>query len=73
MQAIGSVSALSSVAQRGTARYKAPELFRLRRQGGALVSTAADVYSFALIMWELAMGEVPWAGMSDVEVRPRDR
>uniref|UniRef100_A0A7S2IE47 Protein kinase domain-containing protein n=1 Tax=Haptolina brevifila TaxID=156173 RepID=A0A7S2IE47_9EUKA len=67
-QAIGSVSALSSVAQRGTARYKAPELFRLRRQGGALVSTAADVYSFALIMWELAVGEVPWAGMSDVEV-----
>jgi len=67
-QAVGSASALSSVAARGTIRYKAPELFRLRRQGGALVSTAADVYSFALIAWELAVGEVPWAGMSDPEV-----
>ena len=67
-QAIGSTSAISSVAARGTMRYKAPELFRTRRQGGPLVSAAADVYAYALVAWELVGGEVPWLGMSDAEV-----
>jgi serine/threonine protein kinase len=41
----------------GTLRWMAPEVFR----GDQTYTSAVDVYSFGIVMWELATREVPWA------------
>ena len=47
----------------GTPAFMAPEVLR-----GAKVTTAADVYGFALVLWEMASGEKPFDGLSVAEV-----
>ena len=45
----------------GTLRYMAPE----RMSGRIAVSSASDVYSFALTMWQMFSRKVPYATLSD--------
>eukprot|EP01025_Chloroclados_australasicus_P025121 TRINITY_DN250_c1_g1_i1.p1 TRINITY_DN250_c1_g1~~TRINITY_DN250_c1_g1_i1.p1 ORF type:complete len:605 (-),score=60.13 TRINITY_DN250_c1_g1_i1:1522-3315(-) len=52
------VSNVSS--QRGTLPWIAPEIIR----NPAEVNEKADVYSFAIVMWELWTGKEPYAGMN---------
>ena len=42
----------------GTLLWMAPEVFR----GDQNYTKAVDVYSFGIVMWELATRKVPWAG-----------
>ena len=42
----------------GTWRWMAPEVFR----GDQNYTKAVDVYSFGIVLWELATGKVPWDG-----------
>jgi len=44
--------------QTGSARYMAPEVARSRPYG-----TSAEVYSFGILLWQLAAHERPFAGM----------
>ena len=53
---------------RGTLQYKAPELFRTRKMGGPSYQKPADVYSFAMMAWEVFTGEVPFLGMMESEI-----
>ena len=48
----------------GTFAYKAPEAFRNK------YSKASEVYSFAIIGWELLVGQRPW--QQDAQGRPYD-
>ena len=41
----------------GTLRWMAPEMFR----GDQNYTNAVDVYSFGMVLWELATREVPWS------------
>ena len=41
----------------GTAAYKAPELFE---DDNPPFTNACDVYAFAICVWELITGEIPW-------------
>jgi len=52
---------LSSAGDRGTLAFKAPELFRTLKHGGALISSSADVYAFAVLAWQVLTGLEPWA------------
>ncbi|KAI0497425.1 hypothetical protein KFK09_020649 [Dendrobium nobile] len=47
---------------RGTIPWMAPELMNGRRD---LVSEKVDVFSFGIVMWELLMGQEPYANISD--------
>ncbi|KDD74299.1 protein tyrosine kinase, partial [Helicosporidium sp. ATCC 50920] len=42
--------------QAGTPAYMAPEMF-----DGAGISEKVDVFSFAVLLWEMLTGQVPWA------------
>mmetsp|Transcript_11976 Transcript_11976/g.20807 ORF Transcript_11976/g.20807 Transcript_11976/m.20807 type:complete len:319 (+) Transcript_11976:93-1049(+) len=44
----------------GSFRYAAPEVIRLENY-----STSADVFSFGVLLWEIAHAETPYAGMKD--------
>lgn len=44
--------------QAGTPAYMAPELF-----DGGQVTEKVDVYSFAILMWEMLTGNVPWGNV----------
>jgi serine/threonine protein kinase len=47
----------------GTVRWKAPELFKR----GVQYSTASDVYSYGMILWEIASRKLPFSeGADDV-------
>ena len=46
-------AAATTAGGRGTLQYKAPELFRTQRMGGARYEKPADVYSFAILVWEV--------------------
>ena len=58
----------NSAGGRGTLHYKAPELWRGKKKGGPLVSPAADVYSFAILSWQLVSGVSPWGGDMDTDI-----
>jgi len=47
----------------GTAAWTAPEAL-----SGGRVRSSCDVYSFGVILWELVTGNIPWEGMSTVQV-----
>lgn len=51
-------------AQAGTPAYMAPEMF----EGSSEISEKCDVYSFAVILWEMITGEVPWDGATPMQV-----
>ena len=51
-------------AQAGTPAYMAPEMF----EGSCEISEKCDVYSFAVILWEMAAAEVPWDGATPMQV-----
>lgn len=51
-------------AQAGTPAYMAPEMF----EGSSEISEKCDVYSFAVILWEMVSGEVPWDGATPMQV-----
>ena len=65
---IKTMSAGSTKGERGTIQYKAPELFKSKRMGGAKYSKAADVYSFAILSWELFSGKMAFAGVPENEI-----
>ncbi|KAL6057933.1 Serine/threonine-protein kinase HT1 [Balamuthia mandrillaris] len=58
----------------GTGRWRAPEVFRKkpkrsRQQFEGHYTNSSDVYSFAIIAWELFhLGDMPWEGELDEEV-----
>lgn len=47
----------------GTYRYAAPEVLRCEAH-----DERADIYSFAVIVWELVMQEIPWRNLLDAQV-----
>ena len=47
----------------GTVGYMAPELLR-----GDRMSEKIDVYGFAMVVWEMLTGEVPFADLSAMQV-----
>jgi serine/threonine protein kinase len=49
----------------GTVQYKAPELFKNDKNG---LKKPADVYSFAMLVWETFTGFVPWKGERDYDI-----
>ena len=50
----------------GTAAYKAPEQFEDDE-----INTKSEVYSFAIVLWELLHGAQPWAGRNEVYISRR--
>jgi serine/threonine protein kinase len=58
----------NSAGGRGTQQYMAPELFRSRRKGGSVTSPKADVYSFAVLSWQILTGAMPWQGVLAAEI-----
>jgi serine/threonine protein kinase len=53
------------VANAGTVSYCAPELLK---QGK--LTKAADVYSFAMMMWEIYTGTALFRGLNSSQARP---
>ena len=51
-------------AQAGTPAYMAPEMF----EGSSEISEKCDVFSFAVILWEMATAQVPWEGATPMQV-----
>lgn len=47
----------------GTSQWMAPEVLSSQRY-----DEKADVYSFAIILWEMLTGEVPYRGLRDIQV-----
>eukprot|EP00798_Chlamydomonas_sp_ICE-L_P009219 gene9219-16363_t len=45
----------------GTVSYVAPECFQ-----GSVLTPKADIYSWAIIMWEMLTKEIPWIGLSNM-------
>jgi serine/threonine protein kinase len=48
------------------ARWMAPEVL-----AGKSYNRAADVYSFGVILWELATWRIPWEDLGPWQARPR--
>jgi len=51
----------------GTAQWRAPEVFK-DKQNTEKYTNAADVYSFALVFFEVLTGEVPFANISKSQI-----
>ena len=49
---------------KGTPAFMAPEVLQDR-----IVSVAADVYGFGIILWEMSVASRPFSGLSVIEVR----
>ncbi|KAH7294162.1 hypothetical protein KP509_28G059000 [Ceratopteris richardii] len=54
---------LTAKSGRGTPQWMAPEVLRNEPS-----DEKADVYSFGVIMWELATEEIPWDGLNAMQV-----
>lgn len=54
---------LSSKSTAGTPEWMAPEVLR-----NELSSEKCDIYSFGVILWELATLKMPWSGMNPMQV-----
>eukprot|EP00250_Pteridium_aquilinum_P014196 c21837_g1_i2 orf=605-3484(-) len=54
---------LTTKSGKGTPQWMAPEVLR-----SELSDEKADVYSFGIIMWELATGKIPWDGLHSMQV-----
>ncbi|KAL1528173.1 hypothetical protein AB1Y20_009534 [Prymnesium parvum] len=63
----GSLS--KTATSRGTLAYKAPELFRSRKHGGAHVSPALDVYAFGVLAFEALTRVEAWAELESPVIR----
>jgi len=53
--------------ERGHVRWRAPEVFQ-DEQNTEKYTNAADVYSFALVFFEVLTGEVPFANISEFQI-----
>jgi len=58
---LSAVASARMTGGRGTFQYKAPELFD---ENDVKYDKPADVYSFAMLVWETFTGFVPWTGPS---------
>ena len=58
----------SSVGARGTLFYKAPEMFKFPPD----ISTAVDVYSYAILAWFVCTREQPYRGLQSAETAMAD-
>ena len=59
----------------GHMQYRAPELcFQKSKNYMKLghYSEKADVYSYAILLWEILHKEIPWSGVDDVLKKVRD-
>ena len=54
--------------QKGTFRWMAPELFRESADKKTIYSNKCDVYSFAVVLWEILCRRIPFEGMEDYQV-----
>ncbi|XP_057729666.1 serine/threonine-protein kinase EDR1-like [Arachis stenosperma] len=54
---------LSSKSYAGTAEWMAPEVLR-----NELANEKCDIYSFGVILWELATTMIPWQGLNQMQV-----
>jgi serine/threonine protein kinase len=53
--------------ERGNAHWRAPEVFQ-DDQNTEKYTNSADVYSFALVFFEVLTGEVPFANISESQI-----
>jgi serine/threonine protein kinase len=60
------ISSVDECCGAGTVAYCAPELLK-----DGKLTKAADVYSFAMIMWEMYTGTALFRGMNSTQVRAR--
>lgn len=49
----------------GTYRYMAPEIFKLDKKEKSSYAAPADVFSYALILWNLYSGKIPFDDLND--------
>ena len=56
-------AATSTLGQAGTPAFMAPEFLDEN-----VFSEASDVYSFAIVMWEIWSRQVPWSGLKPVQI-----
>lgn len=56
-----SMSSKPNVSSVGSVRWKAPELFKRK----AMYTSACDIYSYGMVLWELTSGTIPFADAND--------
>jgi len=48
-------------------KYAAPEQY-----GSQSLTTACDIYSFGVLLWEMVTGKIPWCNFDDSEIKEND-